>query len=1109
MTRKPRVLAIHLPQFHPIPENDTWWGAGFTEWTNVARARALFPGHGQPRVPSDLGFYDLRLAEAREAQARLAREHGIDGFCHYHYWFNGRRLLDRPVRDILATQRPDFPFCLFWANETWSRRWTGEESEILVPQTYSEEDNIVHARHLAAVFSDRRHIRVAGRPLFLIYRPTHMDVLPHFLAELRAQCALAGTGDPLVLGCSAHAEATDMRTLGLDGTLDFQPKLGFLPGAFDEDEEARTRRNRELGVDAPGPRLYRADDLRAEMNRFRDNLPHAVYPSVFVSWDNTPRRGSDGIVLLPRSPASFRRGLHEALDYLDRRGRELAEPLLFLNAWNEWGEGNHLEPDLAEGRAYLAEVVSATAARRPRPAAGLPQWPADAEAILDRIAGPATLKLFVRVLEEPDMLRGWIEHHARIVGFENLIVADDGSRSPESAALYAEYADRINIFRFHDENRGMHANPVADRLYARLRATCAFFAFIDCDERLVMLSPDRWSADGEILGLLRHTAPHKIVPTTWLRHHVDSKDMFEISAGETYGGLEDGLKWGKPILPSAFIGLENGIHNLQHQGFPFAPREGHLLFLLHFCQFPAQRIEANRKKMLRYCSDFDPAWSVEEILKRGFADGADPTRHFARFIKEIAEMRDYLAGTRVPDRATHLLIAEDGTVRFSGPEAKAPVGAYFRDWPRLVRRILGGEAGSDPALARYAPSSAQLREISARCRALDLPAQVRLVEERGRRLHPDEDWPGAPQWRPRTARAGTDLRRLASEPGRETVAVLAPSTRARRALEHLPGAAGQTEARLGELEFAELQVIRLGNATIKGMDMVFVEGTPTFWEGIHPPYTTSMFPHGNARAAGDEVRETVRLGQSAAHLGHWTSHIYGHFLLEMLPKVTAFLELKELHPGLKLVVSDWAGAHVLGILRHFLREEDLCIYKHESQQVEAPDLFLLPGLFTDRALHPAMGRFLDLAHSKAARNRPAPPRIFISKSRWRSSHRHDYRRLDNEDEVRAWLEKRGFVTVFPEELPWAEQIALFAGAKIVVGEYGSALHNAIFSPPGTVVIGLNRINEVQDCIASYAGHRIGYVLPSDGVPRLHGAKGTAPGFRIRLDELADLLAFAS
>ncbi len=157
--RSIRLIAFHLPQFHPIPENDAWWGKGFTEWTNVARARPLFRGHYQPRHPADLGYYDLRLPETRAVQAELAQTYGIEGFCYWHYWFHGYRLLERPVEEILASGQPDFPFCLAWANESWSRSWLGDDREVLVEQSYSEKDDVAHAHWLAAVFDDPRYIR--------------------------------------------------------------------------------------------------------------------------------------------------------------------------------------------------------------------------------------------------------------------------------------------------------------------------------------------------------------------------------------------------------------------------------------------------------------------------------------------------------------------------------------------------------------------------------------------------------------------------------------------------------------------------------------------------------------------------------------------------------------------------------------------------------------------------------------------------------------------------------------------------------------------------------------------------------------------------------------
>jgi hypothetical protein len=165
-----RLIAFYLPQFHPIPENDDWWGKGFTEWRNVVQAKPLFPGHYQPHLPADLGFYDLRVPETRQAQADLAREYGIHGFCYYHYWFKGRRLLERPFNEVLTSGQPDFPFCLCWANESWTRAWDGQSGVILMKQEYSEEDDYQHIRWLSNVFRDKRYIRYEGKPLFLVYR---------------------------------------------------------------------------------------------------------------------------------------------------------------------------------------------------------------------------------------------------------------------------------------------------------------------------------------------------------------------------------------------------------------------------------------------------------------------------------------------------------------------------------------------------------------------------------------------------------------------------------------------------------------------------------------------------------------------------------------------------------------------------------------------------------------------------------------------------------------------------------------------------------------------------------------------------------------------------
>src|SRR5947207_622730 len=199
-----RLLAFHLPQFHPILENDQWWGKGFTEWTNVAKSKPQFPGHDQPKLPADLGYYDLRVPEVRQRQAQLANEYGIEGFCYWHYWFNGKRLLRRPIDEILKSGKPDFPFCLAWANETWSRRWLGEEKEILIKQTYSPQDDLDHAQWLAEVFADPRYVRVNGRPVFLIYRPGDLPQPKRTTETIRSECSRRGLPEPYLLAITAR-----------------------------------------------------------------------------------------------------------------------------------------------------------------------------------------------------------------------------------------------------------------------------------------------------------------------------------------------------------------------------------------------------------------------------------------------------------------------------------------------------------------------------------------------------------------------------------------------------------------------------------------------------------------------------------------------------------------------------------------------------------------------------------------------------------------------------------------------------------------------------------------------------------------------------------------
>lgn len=354
-----RALAFYLPQFHPVPENDAWWGRGFTEWRNVASARALFPGHHQPHVPADLGFYDLRVPETRDAQADLARAHGIHGFVYYHYWFEGRRLLDRPFREVLASGRPDFPFCLCWANEDWTRAWDGASGEVLVRQGYSPEDDRDHIRSLLPAFADPRYLRVDGKPLFLVYSASRLPEPLRTTECWRTEAARAGIGELYLCRVEHDVEGGDPAALGFDAAVDFQPDFANLGRAQRRSLGARAVRRLHLSNQAY--RWHRIYDYETVVERMQARTPVAYkrFPCVTPGWDNTPRRRRQAVVLCDSTPERYERWLRATVDAFRPFGP--GENLVFLNAWNEWAEGNHLEPCRRWGRAYLESTRRALA----------------------------------------------------------------------------------------------------------------------------------------------------------------------------------------------------------------------------------------------------------------------------------------------------------------------------------------------------------------------------------------------------------------------------------------------------------------------------------------------------------------------------------------------------------------------------------------------------------------------------------------------------------------------------------------------------------------------------------------------------------------------------
>lgn len=343
-----RLIAFYLPQFHPTPENDEWWGKGFTEWTNVAKAKPLFRGHYQPHVPADLGFYDLRVPETRAAQAELAKSYGVHGFCYYHYWFGGRRILERPFNEVLDSGEPDLPFSLCWANHSWNNIWQGVANRTLIEQTYpGMDDHERHFQYLLRAFSDDRYIKVDGKPLFVIYKPDDIPDIVRVTDFWRERALKAGLKGLHLVGVSQRSQRWDPRPRGLDAcTMQALPRRDTrIPRKYLE-----TKLKLMLQGNQHILSIYDYEEvlpifLRSNETEFLD------YPLVLPNWDNTPRSGLNGLVLHNSTPELFRRLLRTAVERVEKHRPE--ERIVFLKAWNEWAEGNYVEPDLKFGHGYL------------------------------------------------------------------------------------------------------------------------------------------------------------------------------------------------------------------------------------------------------------------------------------------------------------------------------------------------------------------------------------------------------------------------------------------------------------------------------------------------------------------------------------------------------------------------------------------------------------------------------------------------------------------------------------------------------------------------------------------------------------------------------------
>lgn len=363
-----KAIAFYLPQFHPIPENDAWWGEGFTEWHHVSRGRPLFPGHQQPKLPGRLGFYDLRLEQTRLDQAELARSHGIDAFCYWHYWFGTNdTLLDLPLQSVLESQKPDFPFCLAWGNHSW---WDKSRGRLLKEQTYGgAEDYKAHFYHLLPCFQDSRYLKKDGKPVFLLFDYQDVPDIDIFVSTWKELAVKEG-----LLGVYFIFQTQDWKTASLHGCDGFIQPEGFKI-AFDEKSLARStlkkwnlfqslkqllqktgllgmyRRN--LGLLGVNRVEYSAAITRVLQRDAPDNM----YPCVYPGWDSTPRHGKNGLVLHNATPGHFYEHCLETLHWI--RQRNVTEDLMFIKSWNEWAEGNYMEPDQLYGTGFLKAFLRA------------------------------------------------------------------------------------------------------------------------------------------------------------------------------------------------------------------------------------------------------------------------------------------------------------------------------------------------------------------------------------------------------------------------------------------------------------------------------------------------------------------------------------------------------------------------------------------------------------------------------------------------------------------------------------------------------------------------------------------------------------------------------
>ncbi|MEN5235733.1 glycoside hydrolase family 99-like domain-containing protein [Sphingobacterium faecium] len=360
MTKDIKPIAIYLPQFHPFVENDEWWGKGFTEWTNVTKSQPKFKGHYQPQLPSDLGFYDLRLEETMIAQSELAKKYGIYGFCYYHYWFNGKLLMEQPLEMMLNSKNIDMPFCLCWANENWSRRWDGSDHLVLIEQHYSLQDDLEHIRYLMKFFKDDRYIKIDNKPVLVIYRSELHPQIKEATELWKKEAKDAGFEGLYLMQMENFVKGVNPEIQGFDAAIEFTPDFSIAKGKVLK-RENRIKYIIEKYLHKTGIRdsghfinqVYSYPDLVNDTIA-KPPMDYKQFRCVTPSWDNSARRKKDATIFHGSTPEKFGQWVKYVTAFTEENFKG-DERIFFINAWNEWAEGNHMEPDIKYGKSYLEE----------------------------------------------------------------------------------------------------------------------------------------------------------------------------------------------------------------------------------------------------------------------------------------------------------------------------------------------------------------------------------------------------------------------------------------------------------------------------------------------------------------------------------------------------------------------------------------------------------------------------------------------------------------------------------------------------------------------------------------------------------------------------------